>query len=547
MPTEERYTVPEQSPTGSPHPVESIEVDVLIVGAGPIGCVYARKLIESGRKVFMIDAGAQLSRRPGEHLKNSFLYQRNTNLFASVIRGHIQTVSVPTDEQPVVTLDPGAYRVNRDRWRGFVRNGQNPDQDRYENLDGMASTYAVGGMTTHWTCATPRQHPEMERMDILSDSEWDELYTDAEAILKTSQHEFDQSMRHTVVKDLLSEEFSELPQPFHVQSLPLAVKRRESNNELVWWSAADTVLGDLADGPLDRAPLVLKEQHRCTRLIRSANGTKVICAEVEDLQNWKTIYVHAKTYVVAVNAVLTPQLLFNSGIELPALGRYLTEQPLAFCQIVLKQSIVDGLETDPRFEGRVAAHRRRNPKDPLPIPTNEPPPQVWIPVSKGRPWHCQIHRDAFNYGDHAPNIDTRVVVDLRWFGIIEQRKENYISFSKENRDSFGMPQLTFHFQLSKKDRAQQNRMMGDMLRAGFIPGSEPQFMPPGLPLHVHGTVRMGTSETDSVVDRNSRVWSVDNLYLGGNGLLGRANACNPTLTSLALALRACRKIVADRS
>lgn len=48
--------------------------------------------------------------------------------------------------------------------------------------------------------------------------------------------------------------------------------------------------------------------------------------------------------------------------------------------------------------------------------------QCWIPVSKDRPWHCQIHRDAFAYGDLAPNVDSHLIVDLRWFGIVEQVK-----------------------------------------------------------------------------------------------------------------------------
>jgi heterodisulfide reductase subunit A-like polyferredoxin len=60
------------SSSASPYSIEELNVDVLIIGAGPIGCTFARKLIETGRKVFMIDAGAQLSKRPGEHLKNAF-------------------------------------------------------------------------------------------------------------------------------------------------------------------------------------------------------------------------------------------------------------------------------------------------------------------------------------------------------------------------------------------------------------------------------------------------------------------------------------------
>jgi pyranose oxidase len=111
-----------------------------------------------------------------------------------------------------------------------------------------------------------------------------------------------------------------------------------------------------------------------------------------------------------------------------------------------------------------------------------------------------------------------------------------------------MPQPTFEWYLDEEDSKKQHRMMADMLRAanalgGFLPGSEPQFVAPGLPIHVTGTVRMGKDAKDSVVDENSRVWGIENLYLGGNGLISRGSASNPTLTSVAMALKATEHII----
>jgi pyranose oxidase len=232
------------------------------------------------------------------------------------------------------------------------------------------------------------------------------------------------------------------------------------------------------------------------------------------------------------------------------LGRYLTEQPTAFCQVVLRQDIVDRIADDPRFAERVNAYRAKDPNDPVPIPEGDPEPQCWIPVSEGRPWHCQIHRDAFHYGDLAPNVDSRLIVDLRWFGIVEPRPESRIAFSDRHLDVYGMPQPTLEWVLSDDDRREQHMMMADMLRAanalgGFLPGSEPQFVAPGLPLHVTGTTRMGTSADDSVVDAHSKVWGMDNLYLGGNGLIPRGTASNPTLTTVAMAVKAAEHILAQ--
>ena len=92
--------------------------EVLVIGAGPLGCTFARKLVKSGKQVLLIDTGSQLSDRPGWHLKNSFIFQRDVNRFTGVIKGHLEPISVPTNNSTVPTLDPASFRAKDDK--GYV-------------------------------------------------------------------------------------------------------------------------------------------------------------------------------------------------------------------------------------------------------------------------------------------------------------------------------------------------------------------------------------------------------------------------------------------
>ncbi|URM88845.1 GMC oxidoreductase [Streptomyces sp. MRC013] len=560
--------------TAAPAPREA---DVLIIGSGPVGCAFARELVAAGKSVLMIDAGSQLSRRYGEHLKNNYLFQKNIDLFVSVIRGHLLPLSTATNREPVLTLDPSAFSYDPDKYAGFSMRNQNPEQRKHLNLPAAAATYAVGGMATHWTCAIPRFHPEVERQYggqpyPIGEKEMDRLYDEAERLLARSTSVFASSARHLLVKRVLQRAGEECAD---ITELPLAVRDRADSDQTsaVTWSAADTVLGELAD-PAHTPPrgsFSLLPEHQCVRLeiAGSDKHQEVRYAVVRDLRDVRQeIRLRAETYVVACGAVPTPQLLFNSGVTLPALGRYLTEQPMSFCQVVLQQEHVDHIEDvlragpgddDPARAAadRVARYRAAQLKrlhsgdrcaDPVPFPPTERDPNLALLVTGRRPWHCQIHRDAFTYGAVPPNIDPRLIVDLRWFGICRPRSENRVTFSRRLRDTLDMPQPTFHFCLDQAERKETDRMNEHMLHTaaalgGFMPGSEPVFLAPGLPLHIAGTTRMGTSPMDSVVDEHSKVWHIDNLYLGGNGLHPFGNASNPTLTSVAMALRAADTIV----
>jgi choline dehydrogenase-like flavoprotein len=60
--------------------------------------------------------------------------------------------------------------------------------------------------------------------------------------------------------------------------------------------------------------------------------------------------------------------------------------------------------------------------------------------------------------------------------------------------------------------------------------------------HHMGTTRMSRDPRHGVVDADSRVHGIENLYVAGSSVFPTSGSANPTLTIVALALRLARRI-----
>ena len=142
------------------------------------------------------------------------------------------------------------------------------------------------------------------------------------------------------------------------------------------------------------------------------------------------------------------------------------------------------------------------------------------------------------------------VVSLTWFCPKSLRPEDRIDFTDDRGDD-GMPTPVISYARSVEDDRVIDRAIELTTLAGsalgtFVEGQHPALLADGQSLHYMGTVRMGGADDGgSVCDSFSRVWGVAGLYVGGNGVVPVATACNPTLTSVAFAVRAAQAAVRE--
>ncbi|OXM72688.1 GMC oxidoreductase [Amycolatopsis sp. KNN50.9b] len=470
-------------------------VDVAIVGSGPCGAAYARILSETRPhlRLATFEAGPLLADPPGVHVKN---------------------IADPAARERAQRRSEGPGGPGRGRPGTFLLGG--------EELPAAAMSSNVGGMGAHWTAACPRPGGS-ERIGFLPDL--DDLLDEAERLLAVSAHAFDDAPFAAEVRKRLAAAFDPgRSEERRVWPMPLAVRCAPDGS--LTWSGADVVFGEAT-----------RRNERHT-LFPEALVTRVLVADgraagvlVRDLRDGGEHEVRAARVVVAADALRTPQLLWASGVRPPALGRYLNDQPQVVFAVRLRDA--GSLETDPRGRSRIVRQSGVS----------------WVPFTDAEPFHGQVMQLDASPVPLAPDDVPAPgsIVGLGWFCAKDVRAADRVAFDDTARDGYGMPAMRIHYRLTSRDEAALEAARAAVRRAASALGDpldeEPITLPPGSSLHYQGTVRMGRSDDGtSVCDPSSRVWGVDGLHVAGNGVIPTATACNPTLTSVALAVAGARHI-----
>ncbi len=122
---------------------------------------------------------------------------------------------------------------------------------------------------------------------------------------------------------------------------------------------------------------------------------------------------------------------------------------------------------------------------------------------------------------------------------LESRGENRVTLSTSKRDSFGNPVPDLHFSTSELDRKTVDKGMRFLEQQAQYFSARTSKIDKIRKWRAHpaGTCRMGFDERSGVVDRDNRVFGLDNLYVSGAAVFPTAGTSNPTLSVVAMTLR----------
>jgi hypothetical protein len=155
-----------------------------------------------------------------------------------------------------------------------------------------------------------------------------------------------------------------------------------------------------------------------------------------------------------------------------------------------------------------------------------------------------VHNPSRTYGlsfhsEHSPSAESRV-----WLN--------------DEIDARGMPRLTIDFRFARKDAEallRAHQLLDEWLRDNDLGAiryrqSEDDTVAAILNVAAHGThqigtTRMGENSSEGVVDRNLRVFDVENLYVVGSSVFPTSGQANPTFTAVALAIRLAKHLLKD--
>lgn len=519
-----------------------MEYDVVIVGAGVAGALFADRISKSGMRILILEAGPEAKHR------NEYKDQYWSSLVKTPDSPYVKNVEAPTPND----LDPHAY---------YVQKGLTHFRSGYERM--------VGGTTWHWLGTALRFRPNDFKMKSLYGKgvDWPLAYEDIESWYDLAEKELgvagDSSSRKTPFpKRMIELSYSDKKirnalekEKFQGYDLPVVATAQARDPDLCMGSRTCIPLCPM--GAKYEARVHVERAVKKGVELRAKSVVHFLDlgddGRIKRLQYTKwdgsKEWVRAKHFVLAGNAMEIPKLLlmsgqksFHSGLSNSSdcVGRYLMDHVEQLSWALTKEPVYSyrgprstaGIERfcDGDFRKKHAAFRIELSNEGWQWPTGGIEAYAKELIDQG--FYGKALREA---------LQTRRNHELAIFALTEQLPEadNRVQLS-DKKDVLGLPRPEIHYNVGayEKSGMQYARKVQEFVykKLGV---TEMHFRQHSESAgHIMGTTRMGLDPRKSVVDTQLRSHDHPNLFILGSGVFPSSAAVNPTLTIAALSLKA---------
>ena len=268
----------------------------------------------------------------------------------------------------------------------------------------------------------------------------------------------------------------------------------------------------------------------------------------------KTYQVRGRAVILCAQALESTRILLNSSTrEYPkglanssgALGHYLMDHAVgAGAAGEMAEFITSHSASEPHRANGIYVIRFRN------LATGPRHPRFIRGYGYQGGAGMGFHFSAEGFGASYKNAVRRGVygAELGAFGESLARWENYCDIDPNLKDSWGIPALRINMTHGPNESAMMEDAAvaaAEMLEAAGAKNIKINtgLQMPGMAIHELGTARMGADSKKSVLDPWNQTHDVKNLFVMDGACFVSSGCQNPTLTMMAITVRACDRLV----